>query len=104
MKIPSNHQSESGRIFEEALKMRNAYQEFAKKQGPLPTTILVLGRQIFTGSVGSLANYMVLKEISFVTIGQRILTKSLRIRLHYSHPIVFDKLYFITFGGTSKSS
>ena len=37
--------------FEEALKMRNCLQEFAKREGPLPTTILGLREHIFTGSV-----------------------------------------------------
>ena len=90
--------------FEEALKMRNALQEFAKREGPLPTTILGLREHIFTASVSSLANYMALQETSFVTLGQRVLTKPLRIRLHYGHPDVFDKLFFITRGGISKSS
>ena len=90
--------------FEEALKMRNCLQEFAKREGPLPTTILGLREHIFTGSVSSLANYMALQEISFVTLGQRVLTRPLHIRLHYGHPDVFDKLFFITRGGVSKSS
>ena len=90
--------------FEEALKMRNALQEFAKRDGPLPTTILGLREHIFTGSVSSLANYMALQETSFVTLGQRVLTNPLRIRLHYGHPDIFDKLFFITRGGISKSS
>jgi len=90
--------------FEEALKMRNCLQEFAKRDGPLPTTILGLREHIFTGSVSSLANYMALQETSFVTLGQRVLTRPLHIRLHYGHPDVFDKLFFITRGGVSKSS
>lgn len=90
--------------FEEALKMRNCLQEFAKREGPLPTTILGLREHIFTGSVSSLANYMALQELSFVTLGQRVLTKPLHVRLHYGHPDVFDKLFFITRGGISKSS
>lgn len=90
--------------FEEALKMRNCLQEFAKREGPLPTTILGLREHIFTGSVSSLANYMALQEHSFVTLGQRVLTRPLRIRLHYGHPDVFDKLFFITRGGVSKAS
>jgi len=90
--------------FEEALKMRNVLQEFAKREGPLPTTILGLREHIFTGSVSSLANYMALQEISFVTLGQRVLTRPLHIRLHYGHPDVFDKLFFITRGGISKAS
>jgi callose synthase len=90
--------------FEEALKMRNALQEFAKREGPLPTTILGLREHIFTGSVSSLANYMALQETSFVTLGQRVLANPLFIRLHYGHPDVFDKLFFMTRGGISKSS
>lgn len=90
--------------FEEALKMRNCLQEFAKREGPLPTTILGLREHIFTGSVSSLANYMALQEMSFVTLGQRVLTRPLHIRLHYGHPDVFDKLFFITRGGISKAS
>lgn len=90
--------------FEEALKMRNCLQEFAKREGPLPTTILGLREHIFTGSVSSLANYMALQEMSFVTLGQRVLSRPLHIRLHYGHPDVFDKLFFITRGGISKSS
>jgi len=90
--------------FEEAMKMRNALQEFGKREGPLPTTILGLREHIFTGSVSSLANYMALQETSFVTLGQRVLTNPLCIRLHYGHPDVFDKLFFMTRGGVSKSS
>jgi len=90
--------------FEEALKMRNCLQEFAKRDGPLPTTILGLREHIFTGSVSSLANYMALQEMSFVTLGQRVLARPLHIRLHYGHPDLFDKLFFITRGGISKSS
>lgn len=90
--------------FEEAIKMRNALQEFKRRDGPLPTTILGLREHIFTGSVSSLANYMALQEISFVTLGQRVLANPLCIRLHYGHPDVFDKLFFMTRGGISKSS
>ncbi|KAG7363584.1 1,3-beta-glucan synthase component-domain containing protein [Nitzschia inconspicua] len=90
--------------FEEALKMRNCLQEFAKREGPLPTTILGLREHIFTGSVSSLANYMALQEISFVTLGQRVLTRPLHIRLHYGHPDIFDKLFAMTRGGVSKAS
>jgi callose synthase len=59
--------------FEEALKMRNALQEFAKREGPLPTTILGFREHIFTGSISFFANYMALQETSFVTLGQRVL-------------------------------
>ncbi|GMH89989.1 hypothetical protein TL16_g11630, partial [Triparma laevis f. inornata] len=90
--------------FEEALKMRNLLEEFGGGEGALPTTILGFREHIFTGSVSSLANYMALQETSFVTLGQRVLNKPLCSRLHYGHPDVFDKLFFMTRGGVSKSS
>merc|ERR1719478_25116 len=91
-------------FFEEALKHRNLLEEFRSKENALPITILGFREHIFTGSVSSLANYMALQETSFVTLGQRVLARPLRIRLHYGHPDVFDKLFFITRGGISKSS
>ena len=57
---------------------------------------------IFTGGVSSLANYMALQELSFVTLGHRVLHTPLRMRLHYGHPDVFDKLYVMSCGGVSK--
>eukprot|EP00611_Tribonema_gayanum_P022145 TRINITY_DN4392_c0_g1_i8.p1 TRINITY_DN4392_c0_g1~~TRINITY_DN4392_c0_g1_i8.p1 ORF type:complete len:2019 (+),score=952.03 TRINITY_DN4392_c0_g1_i8:563-6058(+) len=89
--------------FEEALKMRCLLQEFLRKRDP-PTTIVGFREHIFTGSVSSLANYMALQELSFVTIGQRVLDDPLRIRMHYGHPDLFDKVFFMTRGGMSKAS
>jgi 1,3-beta-glucan synthase component len=57
-----------------------------------PITIVGFREHIFTGSVSSLANYMALQELSFVTIGQRVLEYPLRIRMHYGHPDLFDKV------------
>jgi len=98
-------------FFEEALKMRNLLQEFRpgapgvpKIRGSPPTVIVGFREHIFTGSVSSLANYMALQELSFVTLGQRVLSDPLRMRLHYGHPDVFDKLWFATRGGVSKAS
>ena len=93
-------------FFEEALKMRNLLQEFEHGKGSeeMPTTIVGFREHIFTGSVSSLANYMALQETSFVTLGQRVLNKPLCSRLHYGHPDVFDKLFFMTRGGVSKAS
>ena len=46
-----------------------------------------------------------MKKISSPTnISKRDLTTPLRIGIHYGHPVVFDKLFFITRGGTSKTS
>lgn len=85
--------------FEEALKMRNVLEEFDHGYA-----ILGLREHIFTGSVSSVANYMALQELSFVTLGQRVLARPLHIRQHYGHPDVFDKFFVMTEGGMSKAS
>ncbi|GMH11510.1 hypothetical protein Nepgr_013351 [Nepenthes gracilis] len=90
---------------EEALKMRNLLQEFLKKHGGVRyPTILGLREHIFTGSVSSLAWFMSNQETSFVTIGQRLLANPLKVRFHYGHPDVFDRLFHLTRGGVSKAS
>ncbi|GMP62506.1 hypothetical protein CsSME_00024598 [Camellia sinensis var. sinensis] len=89
---------------EEAFKMRNLLQEFLTKQGVRNPTILGLREHIFTGSVSSLAWFMSIQENSFVTIGQRLLANPLKVRFHYGHPDVFDRLFHLTRGGVSKAS
>lgn len=86
--------------FEEALKMRNLLEEFTENN----YKILGFREHIFTGSVSSVANYMALQELSFVTLGQRVLHDPLKIRQHYGHPDLFDKLFVMTEGGMSKAS
>jgi callose synthase len=87
--------------FEEALKMRNLLEEFKDTNDHV---IVGFREHIFTGSVSSVANYMALQELSFVTLGQRVLNRPLRIRQHYGHPDMFDKLFVMTEGGMSKAS
>ncbi|KAH9774697.1 callose synthase 2 [Citrus sinensis] len=90
---------------EESLKMRNLLQEFLKKHGGVRyPTILGVREHIFTGSVSSLAWFMSNQETSFVTIGQRLLAHPLKVRFHYGHPDVFDRLFHLTRGGVSKAS
>ncbi|XP_042024280.1 callose synthase 5-like [Salvia splendens] len=89
---------------EEAFKMRNLLEEFNEDHGVRPPTILGVREHIFTGSVSSLAWFMSLQETSFVTIGQRVLARPLKVRFHYGHPDVFDRIFHITRGGISKSS
>uniref|UniRef100_A0A0D3EPT3 1,3-beta-glucan synthase n=1 Tax=Oryza barthii TaxID=65489 RepID=A0A0D3EPT3_9ORYZ len=90
---------------EEAFKMRNVLEEFeSEKYGKRKPTILGLREHIFTGSVSSLAWFMSNQETSFVTIGQRVLANPLKVRFHYGHPDIFDRLFHITRGGISKAS
>ncbi|XP_020549899.1 putative callose synthase 8 [Sesamum indicum] len=89
---------------EEALKMRNLLQEFLRVQRRNPPTILGMREHIFTGSVSSLAWFMSYQETSFVTIGQRLLANPLRVRFHYGHPDLFDRIFHLTRGGISKAS
>ncbi|KAE8661370.1 hypothetical protein F3Y22_tig00113726pilonHSYRG00431 [Hibiscus syriacus] len=91
--------------FEEAYKMRNVLEELLKprRKGREPS-ILGLREHIFTGSVSSLAWFMSNQETSFVTIGQRILANPLRVRFHYGHPDIFDRIFHVTRGGISKAS
>lgn len=89
---------------EEALKMRNLLEEFNEDHGIRQPTILGVREHIFTGGVSSLAWFMSNQETSFVTIGQRVLANPLKVRFHYGHPDVFDRIFHITRGGISKAS
>lgn len=90
--------------FEEALKMRNLLEEFHQNHGIHPPTILGVREHVFTGSVSSLASFMSNQETSFVTLGQRVLANPLKVRMHYGHPDVFDRIFHLTRGGISKAS
>jgi callose synthase len=90
---------------EETLKMRNLLEEFdSKKHGLRSPNILGVREHVFTGSVSSLAWFMSMQEITFVTIGQRVLARPLKVRMHYGHSDVFDRLFHISRGGISKAS
>ncbi|KAF5741509.1 Callose synthase 12 [Tripterygium wilfordii] len=90
--------------FEEALKMRNLLEEYRRYYGVRKPTILGVREHVFTGSVSSLAWFMSAQETSFVTLGQRVLANPLKVRMHYGHPDVFDRFWFLTRGGISKAS
>ncbi|XP_017702112.1 callose synthase 12-like [Phoenix dactylifera] len=90
--------------FEEALKMRNLLEEYTHYYGSRKPTILGVREHVFTGSVSSLAWFMSAQETSFVTLGQRVLANPLKVRMHYGHPDVFDRLWFLSRGGISKAS
>ncbi|KAH9611751.1 hypothetical protein KSS87_012090 [Heliosperma pusillum] len=91
--------------FEEALKVRNLLEEFnSDNYGIRPPTILGVREHVFTGSVSSLASFMSNQEASFVTLGQRVLANPLKVRMHYGHPDIFDRVFHITRGGISFNS
>ncbi|XAR67942.1 1,3-beta-glucan synthase [Bertholletia excelsa] len=89
---------------EEAMKVRNLLEEFKGNHGIRGPTILGVREHVFTGSVSSLAWFMSNQETSFVTLGQRVLAYPLKVRMHYGHPDVFDRIFHITRGGISKAS
>ncbi|GJT10544.1 callose synthase 9 [Tanacetum coccineum] len=90
--------------FEETLKMRNLLQEFHKNHGIRPATILGVREYIYTERASSVASFMSKNETSLVTIAQRVLANPLKVRMHYGHPDVFDRVFHITRGGISKAS
>ncbi|XP_061360871.1 callose synthase 10 [Gastrolobium bilobum] len=89
---------------EEAMKMRNLLEEFHANHGLHAPSILGVREHVFTGSVSSLAWFMSNQETSFVTLAQRVLAYPLKVRMHYGHPDVFDRIFHITRGGISKAS
>ncbi|XP_031502410.1 callose synthase 10 isoform X1 [Nymphaea colorata] len=89
---------------EEAMKVRNLLEEFNGKHGLRRPTILGVREHVFTGSVSCLAWFMSNQETSFVTLGQRVLAYPLKVRMHYGHPDVFDRIFHLSRGGISKAS
>ncbi|KAL8461989.1 hypothetical protein ACS0TY_033174 [Phlomoides rotata] len=83
---------------------RNLLEEFSEDHGVQPPSILGVRAHIFTGSVSSLAWFMSNQETSFVTIGHRVLARPLKVRFHYGHLDVFDRIFHITRGGINKAS
>eukprot|EP00475_Leptophrys_vorax_P015158 TRINITY_DN21504_c0_g3_i1.p1 TRINITY_DN21504_c0_g3~~TRINITY_DN21504_c0_g3_i1.p1 ORF type:complete len:647 (-),score=29.50 TRINITY_DN21504_c0_g3_i1:159-1877(-) len=59
---------------------------------------------VFTANVSSLASFMSAQETAFVTLGQRVLYDPLKVRMHYGHPDVFDRVWSLARGGISKAS
>nr|KJB77266.1 hypothetical protein B456_012G128700 [Gossypium raimondii] len=90
--------------FEEALKMRNLLEEYKPYYGIRKPTILGAREHIFTSSVSSVNWFMSAQETSFVTLGQRVLENPLKIRIHYGHPYIFNRFWFLTRRGISKVS
>jgi callose synthase len=88
--------------FEEALKIPN-FLATATEKGQ-NVAIIGMKEHIFTGRASSLAHFMTLQELVFVSLTQRVMANPLRTRMHYGHPDVFEKSYIMTNGGVSKAS
>ncbi|KAF0701109.1 Aste57867_8406 [Aphanomyces stellatus] len=89
---------------EECLKMPNLLATVDRKEhSKNPLTIIGFREYVFTGAVSNLASFMQIQELSFVSLGQRMLAL-FHVRQHYGHPDIFDKMFAITTGGTAKPS
>ncbi|RHY34730.1 hypothetical protein DYB32_000706 [Aphanomyces invadans] len=89
---------------EECLKMPNLLATVDRKEhSKNPLTIIGFREYVFTGAVSNLASFMQIQELSFVSLGQRMLAL-FHVRQHYGHPDVFDKMFAMTTGGTAKPS
>jgi callose synthase len=90
---------------EEALKLPNALQFLGRKSSSgRPVVIAGLREHIFTHSLSAPAFFMSQQEYVFGTMWQRIMASPLRVRMHYGHPDIFDKVFMMSRGGTAKSS
>eukprot|EP00201_Polytomella_parva_P021635 CAMPEP_0175046592 /NCGR_PEP_ID=MMETSP0052_2-20121109/5116_1 /TAXON_ID=51329 ORGANISM="Polytomella parva, Strain SAG 63-3" /NCGR_SAMPLE_ID=MMETSP0052_2 /ASSEMBLY_ACC=CAM_ASM_000194 /LENGTH=743 /DNA_ID=CAMNT_0016310355 /DNA_START=1211 /DNA_END=3442 /DNA_ORIENTATION=- len=69
-----------------------------------PTAIVGFREYIFSSNTGALGQYSAATEFAFSTIQQRIMTNPGRVRMHYGHPDVFNKLHCMTRGGISKGT
>jgi len=88
---------------EEALKMPNLLSTMDQGTEKRPLTIIGFREHVFTGGVSNLASFMSIQELSFVSLGQRMLAL-FHVRQHYGHPDIFDKLFAMSCGGTAKAS
>jgi callose synthase len=88
---------------EECLKMPNLLSTMDRHKVKRPLTIIGFREHVFTGGVSNLASFMSIQELSFVSLGQRMLAM-FHVRQHYGHPDIFDKLFAMSTGGTAKPS
>ncbi|RLN48976.1 hypothetical protein BBJ29_004086 [Phytophthora kernoviae] len=88
--------------FEEALKIPN-FLATGTADGK-NITVIGMKEHIFTGRASSLAHFMTLQELVFVSLTQRVLANPLQSRMHYGHPDVFEKSFVMSNGGVSKAS
>lgn len=68
------------------------------------TALVGFREYIFSEVAGALGKFAAATEYAFGTITQRIMTYPARVRLHYGHPDVFNKLFTMSRGGISKAT
>ena len=83
----------------ESYKMRNLLESFYGK-----VRIVGFREHIFSESGGAVAHFAASNELVFGTMVQRFLAWPLRVRFHYGHPDVWDKVWAFSSGGVSKAS
>ncbi|KAL6745812.1 1,3-beta-glucan synthase component-domain-containing protein [Haematococcus lacustris] len=76
----------------------------SRQAGSVFTAIVGFREYIFSESAGALGRFAAATEYAFGTITQRTMTHPARVRLHYGHPDIFNKLFVMTRGGMSKAT
>ncbi|RYY37322.1 hypothetical protein EON62_01215, partial [archaeon] len=90
---------------EEALKLPNALTEFRPRSRMMrPVVLLGLREHVFTHSLSTSALFMSYQELQFGVVWQRVMASPMRVRMHYGHPDMMDKLFMMTRGGFAKAS
>ncbi|KAJ9526929.1 hypothetical protein QJQ45_025369 [Haematococcus lacustris] len=65
----------------------------SRQAGSVFTAIVGFREYIFSESAGALGRFAAATEYAFGTITQRTMTHPARVRLHYGHPDIFNKLF-----------
>lgn len=69
-----------------------------------PLVVLGLREHVFTHSLSASAFFMSQQEYLFGTLWQRVMASPFKVRMHYGHPDLFDKVWITTRGSTAKAS
>ncbi|GLI69025.1 hypothetical protein VaNZ11_013564, partial [Volvox africanus] len=70
----------------------------------VPVALVGFREWIFSDVSGALGTFAAACELAFGTIVQRTMSYPGRVRLHYGHPDVFNKMHIMTRGGLSKAT
>ncbi|PNH09351.1 putative callose synthase 6 [Tetrabaena socialis] len=76
----------------------------ARTRREVPVALVGFREWIFSGVSGALGTFGAACEFAFGTIVQRTMSYPGRVRMHYGHPDVFNKLHIMTRGGVSKAT